>query len=927
MDLGASEVRKISKTLALMGLFAPWGAYALGIGDIRLHSALNETLNAEIPLVTSNSDEISDIRVALASPEAFAHANIERNHQLTKLRFTPKKKADGSYVIKVTSKEAIREPFLDFMVEVHWPQGRVQREFTVLLDPPDSQQEASANPEELPESESYPFPANTQPSRGPSSTESQPNRRTRRSAIQEPRDTDSEIGGGKAEANNLPVTGAEYGPVGRNETLWSIATKSQHPSTSPRQMLVAIYKANPKAFYKPSIDALKAGATLTIPDQASVIRLADAAGIPHASGKPGNPKTRPKTVAAVDQPSTGAESPGQLQLLAPSESKSLAEPATSGKRGKASKTREDLTLEVAETAKQESENYRKRLTDLEQQLSAMQKLLALKDEQIASLQNQTKTKDGQPIAPNIASAQVNSSTPKLTVPLAPPLVAPVPVPPPPVANTASQKPNQPVVATPPQVTQSPVPPAPVAKPATPPPPSLASKPVDADRPNVPHQATGVPPVQTKPAISKQPEEEKGILSELLDNPYYLVGGATGLLLLALLWQFKRRRSAMIDNAESILTLTDKEKPQPSKQPVSEAVNVSPNLPEPPPAFRSSFLSEFTPSDFDALGGEMEEVDPISEADVYLAYGRYKQAEDLIVNAIAQNPERDECRLKLLEIHYATEDAQAFEKCAQELALTHKDTKPEFWEKVVEMGRELCAGNPLFMSEKPVSESGLGLFNKPIPELSAATSENDIYLFNQDDNIESYTYTPPPPASIPIDKKQEDNADESVAYDFFNTDDSTGINLAKESVSDFKLPDIKKGVSFEKDTDISTDEEIEIPDESMEEMLAKLGALSESEPLKKDAKDTAQAAGSGSKKEDSDIGHFEIDDVEQAYQIEVEETDVQSMDEMGSKLDLARAYFDLGDPGAARAILQHVAQHGESAQQEEAKSLLARLDSK
>ena len=152
-------------------------------------------------------------------------------------------------------------------------------------------------------------------------------------------------------------------------------------------------------------------------------------------------------------------------------------------------------------------------------------------------------------------------------------------------------------------------------------------------------------------------------------------------------------------------------------------------------------------------------------------------------------------------------------------------------------------------------------------------------------------------------------------------------MAKESVSDFKLPDIKKGVSFEKDTDISTDEEIEIPDESMEEMLAKLGALSESEPLKKDSTDTAQAAGSGSKKEDSDIGHFENDDVEQAYQIEVEETDVQNMDEMGSKLDLARAYFDLGDPGAARAILQHVAQHGESAQQEEAKSLLARLDSK
>ena len=111
-------MRKISKTLALMGLLAPMGANALGIGDIRLHSALNQSLNAEIPLVISNNEELPEIRINLASQEAFSRAGIERHYALSKLRFKPQQKADGSYVIRVSSVEAIREPFLNFMIEV-----------------------------------------------------------------------------------------------------------------------------------------------------------------------------------------------------------------------------------------------------------------------------------------------------------------------------------------------------------------------------------------------------------------------------------------------------------------------------------------------------------------------------------------------------------------------------------------------------------------------------------------------------------------------------------------------------------------------------------------------------------------------------------------------------------------------------------------
>ena len=124
-----------SKTLALIGLLTPLGASALGLGEIRAQSSLNQVLRAEIPLVLSGNDRLENIRIRLASPEAFAQAGVERQHGLTQLRFKPLARPDGRHVIQVSSRDAITDPFLDFLVEVESPQGTVLREFTLLLDP------------------------------------------------------------------------------------------------------------------------------------------------------------------------------------------------------------------------------------------------------------------------------------------------------------------------------------------------------------------------------------------------------------------------------------------------------------------------------------------------------------------------------------------------------------------------------------------------------------------------------------------------------------------------------------------------------------------------------------------------------------------------------------------------------------------------
>ena len=137
-------VRKLPLALAISLALSPAGVSALGLGDIHPRSVLNQGFKADIDLVAVKPGELEDVKVSLASPEAFERAGVERPYLLSKLRFKPERKPDGSAVIRVTSRQPIREPFLNFLVEVNWPKGRLVREYTVLLDPPVTLQRAPA---------------------------------------------------------------------------------------------------------------------------------------------------------------------------------------------------------------------------------------------------------------------------------------------------------------------------------------------------------------------------------------------------------------------------------------------------------------------------------------------------------------------------------------------------------------------------------------------------------------------------------------------------------------------------------------------------------------------------------------------------------------------------------------------------------------
>lgn len=141
--------KKILSSLLLASAL-PFNAYALGLGDIEVYSALNQPLDAEISIKAATPGEVDSLLVKLASEQAFLKSGVERPFMLTKLKFRAAYKADGTPIIKVTSPKAIREPFLNFLVDVEWPRGRLVREYTVLLDPPSfstSQPVTTASPE------------------------------------------------------------------------------------------------------------------------------------------------------------------------------------------------------------------------------------------------------------------------------------------------------------------------------------------------------------------------------------------------------------------------------------------------------------------------------------------------------------------------------------------------------------------------------------------------------------------------------------------------------------------------------------------------------------------------------------------------------------------------------------------------------------
>lgn len=772
-------MRKFATTLAVVSAITPAGVNALGLGEIKLHSALNQKLLAEIPILAASGEDVSQIRVNVASAAAFAKAGLTRPYYLANLRFKPIHKADGSIVIQITSNEVIREPYLDFLLEVEWPQGRMLREFTVLLDPPLMFAEAVKPAQALPEV------AQTRIGR-----------------------TDSdEEGDAKVEAD-----GSQYGPVARGESLWAIANRLKSPGVTAEQMAMALFKANPEAFSEANINTLKAGVILRIPDREALVELSPAQARREfqrqyqtwlAQRAPG-PEARP---TSGQEPTEDVPAQAKLKLEAPKEAEltpgQLEAPVVEGP------TQSDpQTQAVLESLKQENEALKARLEALEGKLA----LLELRQAELAKLEAQAEQSE------NAVQPSPAEGTGKIA------------------ANIT---------------------PAQETKPAQ----TAAQKPVVTEK-------TGLKPVSAPEAVEKSAAEEHFLPGEWLDEPFYLFLGGGSLILLGIAgWMIWQRRQAAESQADSLFVGMDQ---QDSQKADEDTVGTSPAAAGMSgiEVAESSFLSEFTPSDFDILEGESVTVDPLAEADVYLAYGRYNQAEELIRQALAEDPQRPELRLKLLEIFYAKDDSAAFEAYAQEIKHQGADRDPDFWEKVVDMGRELCPQSSLFGGNEVREEAS--------SEEMFRTAGSGA-LAGQNSGLE-FGF--------------EEAAQTTSTFEKQPSEDSNALEF---DLSGFDLGIPKKGVDSPKP---------ETPKENNQEVAFSFRLENPAE----DASESEISFVAGGLQEASDHESFDLTD----------------MDELDTKLDLARAYVDMEDIDAAKEILEEVFARGSEKQKQEAKTLLDKL---
>jgi len=240
------KVRKLAVALALAGGLGSGVAQALGLGEIELQSYLNEPLDAEIALPDSRGVNPADVFVNVAPEQAYERVGLDRNQFLSKLRFQVVTRNDGSLAVNVSSREPLREPYLNFLLEMTWPNGRLMREYAVLVDPPVYAEESGVQ-----EQINVPAAASSETTRQPATARSQESLRRQARA-------ERSLGSG--------YQADTFGPTGPSDTLWTIASRVRpNDNVSMQQVMLAIQDLNPDAFMGNNINRLKRGEVLRIP--------------------------------------------------------------------------------------------------------------------------------------------------------------------------------------------------------------------------------------------------------------------------------------------------------------------------------------------------------------------------------------------------------------------------------------------------------------------------------------------------------------------------------------------------------------------------------------------------------------------------------------------------------------------------------------
>ncbi|MEE2871029.1 MAG: FimV/HubP family polar landmark protein [Pseudomonadota bacterium] len=665
-------LRKLGLGFTALAIMTPGIAAALGVGEYELNSYLNQPLDMEVSLHEVGDLTAEEILVNLAPQTEFDAAGVDRTYFLNRLEFAVEVTSKDKAVLHITTDQPVREPYLNFLVEFLWPTGRLMREYTVLLDPPSFAETATTT---APVITRAPEPV----------TRTQAPSPTPAPASRAPAPASAPV------ATSSPSQPAASGPrktytVKSSDTMWQIALNNRPAnSVSVQQMLVAIQEMNPDAFINNNVNLVREGTVLRIPSEQEVRNISTRSALAEVADQ--NRKWRdmleergvqmPQQRAQLDGSRQTADSDdtaagpekGQVKLVAPESTAGVGDGDSTGSSEQGSANTAVLENELAirdETVDQldrENAELKSRLDDLQEQNATSEQLLKLRNDQIAQLQEELRK------LREAKGVESGSDDPLMAEPE-------------PVAEAGEAEADA-AVAEAEAATDEAVEPEAVDEAESS---ELmvegeeageeASELADTDA-TTETDATGddavdadsetQEPVAAEPAVTKAPEvvkpkpaapaqppavSEPGIVDLLMENLLYIALGLLALLLVI----FLVLRGKSKDTAESEASLFD----DADNVDDQDEFGLQLDDEQTAPVVEADAEDDDAEAAVAAAGGSQ---DPMEDVDVYVAYGRYPQAVDFLRNEINKHPQRDDLKIRLLELLKEMNDEAGFQQQA------------------------------------------------------------------------------------------------------------------------------------------------------------------------------------------------------------------------------------------------------------------------
>ena len=862
-------------------MLLPGAAAALGLGKLDLNSALNEPFDARIELLSASVEELDSMKATLASPEAFERAGLQYGFGLSQLKFEVRESESGPDYIRVYSTEAMREPFLNFLLEVNWSQGRLFREYTVLLDPPTydpNRKMAELSPAPVSSAEP-PVPSSTAESYDPVQT-------SQVSQVSSP---------------VINYAGGDFGPTGAGDTLWSIASSMRPDSSvSVQQMMIALLRANPEAFIDNNINGLKRGQILSMPDDSVINSIGKSEAIELAKSQNSlwNDIRTGMADAATDRAESagvsGAESDttmstdttmveddAELRLVAPDGSgagidEAMTEPGADEENQQllalASETIAALELENSELSD--------KVVESESIIEDLKRLIELKEDELAALQNQIAS-----------AAAMEEAAVEEEMPAEAEMVEDA------VAEQEEEMAGE----------------------------ETADEEQASSEEEMAMEAEADTEMETTPAdagIMGMVDQYLGPVIEMVKSNLLVVGGVVGGLIVLLLGfvgykKFQSGKAETVDipeaefpdfedvteaaddaAAESMMDIDDAEAetvlPEGDDE---EDKTPTPQAPEMDDTSDDATQIATPEPEAEAEEEPEEEEDPLAEVNVFMAFDQFDQAIDFVKNAIEGDPDNLDFHTRLLEVYYAAGDKKGYEEHAR--VLNEKvNGEGAHWDSAVAMWSDMSPNRALFEAgadeedETPAESAGGGVMDLTAGEEETAeeadaggldfdiggddddgmldvTAGADIETGEESSSEDSDEDVLDVTSAIDTENDEEDLLDVTAAV---GLDDHLAAEEAEESPAEEEdLLDITGGGADDDVLDVTAAGDAGAPDESLE--------MSEPEETPAEEEDLLDITGGGADDDVLDVtAAGDATDLDESLEMsEPEETSTEEED--------------------------------------------------